>query len=275
MRKVQVKKQSLFVLCLMITATYVQVNGQVAEDWENPKIIGINKEKSRPEVISFNDIETALSGDFTLSPNYRLLNDQWKFNWVRKPGDRPVDFFTLKYDDSQWDEIPVPSNWELQGYGIPIYTNVRYPYPADPPKIPHEYNPVGSYRYWFKVPREWLKRRVYIHFGAVKSAMYLWINGQKVGYSQGSKLPAEFDITDYLVSGNNLLAMEVYRWSDGSYLEDQDFWRLSGIFRDVYLYSTAPQRLRDVRLRTLLDDQRPDNINGPQHRVYPNLCDRR
>ncbi|MCD6347138.1 MAG: DUF4981 domain-containing protein [Bacteroidales bacterium] len=248
------KKSLLFVCVILIVTSSFQLRAQGTNDWENPKVFGINKERPRPDVISFNDIETAVSGDFSSSPNYRLLNDQWKFNWVRKPGDRPADFFTLKYDDSQWDEIPVPSNWELQGYGIPIYTNVRYPYPADPPKIPHEYNPVGSYRYWFKVPREWLKRRVYIHFGAVKSAMYLWINGQKVGYSQGSKLPAEFDITDYLVNGKNLLAMEVYRWSDGSYLEDQDFWRVSGIERDVYIYSTPKAHIRDFFARGRLVD---------------------
>ena len=214
-------------------------------DWEDPNIFAENKEPGRPHFISFDEAVGAISGDFSNSPHYRLLNDEWKFNWVDKPADRLSDFYSLHYDDSNWDQIAVPSNWEIQGYGIPIYTNVRYPFPADPPNIPHEYNPVGSYRYWFDVPKEWLGREVYIHFGAVKSAMYLWINGQKVGYSQGSKLPAEFNLTDHLVTGKNLLALEVYRWSDGSYLEDQDFWRLSGIERDVFIYSRPKVHIAD------------------------------
>ncbi|MBT4398384.1 MAG: DUF4981 domain-containing protein [Bacteroidetes bacterium] len=230
---------------LLVLISVSEVGGQIREDWENPAVFGINKEPARPHFLGFADSLKALENDFSQSANYSLLNDDWKFSWVNKPADRPTDFYTLQYDDSKWNEIPVPANWELHGYGIPIYTNVRYPFPANPPNIPHEYNPVGSYRYWFEMPKEWHGREIFIHFAAVKSAMYLWINGQKLGYSQGSKLPAEFNITDFVVRGNNLLALEVYRWSDGSYLEDQDFWRLSGIERDVYIYSTPKVRISD------------------------------
>jgi beta-galactosidase len=228
---------SLTLLLLTSTCAFSQ------EPWENPKYFAENKEASHPH---FDWAEN--------SPDYKLLNGEWKFSWVEKPADRPVDFFSLQYDDQDWDLIPVPGNWELNGYGIPIYTNIRYPFPANPPYIPHEYNPVGSYRYWFNVPPEWVKREVFLHFGAVKSAMNLWINGQKVGYSQGSKLPAEFNISDYIKAGKNLISLEVYRWSDGSYLEDQDFWRLSGIERDVFVYSSPKVSIRDYFAKPKLID---------------------
>lgn len=231
-----------------------QLSGQNLKDWENPNIFAVNKEKAHPHFMTYNNRQDALENQFDQSAYYKLLNDQWKFHWVDKPDDRPKNFHSLNYNDHEWDEIAVPSNWELQGYGIPIYTNIRYPFPANPPEIPHEYNPVGSYRYWFEIPETWKRREIFIHFGAVKSAMYLWINGQKVGYSQGSKLPAEFNITDYVVNGRNLLAIEVYRWSDGSYLEDQDFWRLSGIERDVFIYSTPKVRIDDFFARPSLVD---------------------
>jgi beta-galactosidase len=177
-------------------------------------------------------VEQAVEGNSKASPYYRSLNGDWKFNWVIKPLDRPEAFFLPDFIDDSWDIIPVPSNWELQGYGIPIYVNQPYEFTEDPkpPEVPHDYNPVGSYRKWFSIPDDWDGREIFIHFGAVKSAMYLWINGEKVGYSQGSKLPAEFNITSYLKKGENLLAVEVYRWSDGTYLECQDFWRISRRF---------------------------------------------
>lgn len=161
---------------------------------------------------------------------------------------------------SGWDEIPVPSNWQMHGYGIPIYTNVRYPFPADPPHIPHDYNPVGSYRTEFEAPPDWEGREVFIHFDGVESAFYVWLNGEMVGYSQGSMTPAEFNLTPYLCEGMNVLAVEVYRWSDGSYLEDQDMWRLSGIFRDVYLFSTPRVHVRDFFARCEFDDGYRDAV---------------
>lgn len=250
------KKPSILLAAVLLMIVSIhQLSGQNLQDWENPNIFNINKEKAHPHFMSFNNRNDALENDFGRSAYYKLLNDQWKFHWVERPKDRPKDFYSLNFNDTDWDEIAVPANWELHGYGIPIYTNVRYPFPANPPKIPHEYNPVGSYRYWFEIPDNWKKRDVILHFGAVKSAMYLWINGQKVGYSQGSKLPAEFDITDYVVTGKNLIALEVYRWSDGSYLEDQDFWRLSGIERDVFVYSTPKVRITDFFARASLVDK--------------------
>jgi len=225
-------------------------------DWENPAVISINKEAPHVTLMPYASVEQALSGDPASSPYYKLLNGDWKFNWVYKPADKPEDFFMPEFIDESWVTIPVPSNWELQGYGVPIYINQPYEFTEDPrpPQIPHDYNPVGSYRTNFTIPDGWESREVFIHFGAVKSAMYLWINGEKVGYSQGSKLPAEFNITAYLKEGENLLAMEVYRWSDGTYLECQDFWRISGIERDVFLWSAPDVHIRDFWARASLDD---------------------
>jgi beta-galactosidase len=227
-------------------------------DWENPDVVGINKEPGHCTLVPYSDIETALKADRTNSPFYRSLNGNWKFNWVNKPADRPLDFYKPDYDVSTWKLIPVPSNWQMHGYGIPIYLNVRYPFPPNPPYIPHDYNPVGSYRRQFTMPKDWKDRRIFLHFDGVKSACYLWINGQKVGYSQDSMTPAEFDITQYLKSGENTIAVEVYRWSDGSYLEDQDMWRLSGIYRNVYLFATPQVHIRDFFVQTDLDDSYTD-----------------
>jgi beta-galactosidase len=207
-------------------------------DWENPAVVGREKEPAHCTYIPYADVQTALKNNRAQSPYYKSLNGFWKFSWVRKPADRPVDFYRDEYDVSQWAEIKVPGNWELQGYGVPIYTDEEYPFPASPPHIPHDYNPVGSYRRGFAVPEDWKSRQVFLHFGGVKSAMYVWINGKEVGYSQGSKTPAEFNITRYLHDGENTLAVEVYRWSDGAYLEGQDYWKISGIEREVFLFST-------------------------------------
>lgn len=223
-------------------------------DWENPAVFAVNKEKTRATAMVYSTREKALDNDYSASEYYQLLSGKWKFNWVATPAERPVDFYKPDYDISSWDLIQVPSNWELEGYGTPIYTNVKYPFPKNPPHIPHNDNPVGSYRKDFHVPDDWTGRRVYLHFKAGTSGMYVWVNGDKVGYSQVTKSPAEFDITEYVKKGNNTLAVEVYRWTDGSYLEDQDFWRLSGIDRDVYLYSTAQTRMQDIFARPILDE---------------------
>jgi len=248
-------KTSLTSLFLLILLT--GLSGQEVPDWENPAVVAINKEAPRATAIPYADMKSALTLAPEDSPYFLSLNGNWKFKWVEKPADRPEGFYQPGYDVSRWDEIPVPSNWELQGYGIPIYVNSAYEFSRrpNPPAIPHDYNPVGSYRTTFTLPDTWDGRQVYIHFGAVKSAMYLWINGQKVGYSQGSKLPAEFHITPYLKEGENVLAVEVYRWSDGSYLECQDFWRISGIERDVFLFSTPEYHIRDFFANGDLDDQ--------------------
>ena len=223
----------IFALLLAITA-----QAQEVRDWENPAVLGINKlpyhatlqlpskEKECKEIIS--------------------LDGQWLFHWSRNPEERPIDFYREDYDVSQWGKITVPGNWQTQGYGTPIYININYPFvrnrpsvTSEPPKDWTAYenrNPVGSYVTFVDVTKEMLSQNLILHFGGVHSAMYVWVNGQKVGYSQNSMSPAEFDVTKYLRVGKNKLAVEVYRWSDGSYLEDQDYWRLSGIFRSVQLW---------------------------------------
>ena len=223
-------------------------------DWENPQMIGRNKEAARATAIPFADVDAALNGDPAGSPWYVSLNGEWSFHWSPNPAQRPVDFFRPDYDVSSWKLTPVPANWQLHGYDYPIYTNIRYPWgEADPPRVPHDFNPVGSYRRTFTVPEGWAGRQVYVQFGGVSSAFYLWINGHEVGYSEDSRTPAEFNITQYLVPGENILAAEVYRYSDGSYLECQDFWRLSGIFRDVDLVSFPDLHIRDFQVHTDFD----------------------
>jgi len=229
-------------------------------DWENPEVVGINKEPGHCTLVPYSDAKSAIEGNREASPFYKSLDDNWRFNWVRKPADRPVDFYKTSYDDSGWKRIPVPSNWQMHGYGRPIYLNMRHPFPANPPYIPHDYNPVGSYRRHFTIPADWKGRDVFIHFDGVKSAFYLWINGRKVGYSQGSMTPAEFNITEYLRPGDNIIAAEVYRWSDGSYIEDQDMWRLSGIYRSVHLFSTPKVHISDFFVRCGLDEKYKDGI---------------
>jgi beta-galactosidase len=237
-------------------------------DWENPEMIGRNKEPGHCTLIPFASIEQALSGDKAASPFFKSLNGNWKFHWAKNPDERPVEFYTPSFDSSKWKIIPVPSNWQLHGYGRALYSNVRYPFKKDPPRVtgepPENYtayemrNPVGSYLTTFTIPESWNGRQVFIHFDGVQSAFYLWINGKQVGYSQGSMTPAEFNITPYLKKGENTLAAEVYRWSDGSYLEDQDFWRISGIYRDVYLFSAPSVHIRDFFVLSDLDKEYRD-----------------
>ena len=211
-------------VCLVISSLFGQTN-----DWENPSVISINTERPHATYIPFQDERTALKWSPSLSQFYLLLNGNWRFNWVSKPADRPKNFYKDAFDVSRWDVIPVPSDWQMHGYGYPVYINSGYPFPMNQPYIAHEHNPVGSYRRDFTLPSEWKNNEIFLHFGGVNSAFYVWINGEKVGYSQGSKTPAEFNITSFVREGKNTIAVEVYRWCDGSYLEDQDFWRLSGI----------------------------------------------
>jgi beta-galactosidase len=227
-------------------------------EWERPEVVGINKEPGHCTLVPYGHLRRALKLDRTDSRYYMSLNGDWKFNWAEKPADRPAEFYKPAFDVTKWADIPVPANWQMHGYGRPIYLNMRYPFKVDPPFIPHEYNPVGSYRRQFKILNRWKDRQVFLHFDGVKSAFYVWVNGRKVGYSQGSMTPAEFNITEYLKPGDNTLAVEVYRWSDGSYLEDQDMWRLSGIYRNVYLFAAPPVHIRDFAVRTDLDDNYAD-----------------
>lgn len=244
-----------FFYALMILAGLVscQKNEEPPAEWQDPEIFAVNKEEPRAHFVRYPSLAEAMVGEQT-SSMYQSLNGTWKFNWVRKPADRPKDFYREDFDVSKWGDIQVPGNWELQGFGIPIYTNVTYPFPANPPHIPDDYNPVGSYRRTFSVPAGWAGQEVFIHFGAVRSVMYVYVNGEKVGYSEDSKTPAEFRLTPYLREGDNVLAVEVYRWSDASYLEDQDFWRISGMDRDVYLYTTPKVALYDFFVKAGLDE---------------------
>ena len=231
-------------------------------DWENSRIFGINKEPAHATLIPFGSKK--LISRYNKDSLYsQSLNGIWKFNWEKMPSDRPEDFYKVDFDSSNWKEIDIPSNWQMRGYGIPIYTDVKYPYSVntkDIPSIDQNYNPVGSYIRNFNIPPNWKGREIFIHFGGVKSAFYIWINGNKVGYSQGSMTPAEFNITKFLKKENNILAVEVYRWSDGSYLEDQDMWRFSGIYRHVYLFSTPKVHIRDFFARCELDENYEDAL---------------
>lgn len=214
-------------------------------DWENPQMFNLNREEPNATMISYPDELSALEDNKAKSPNFLSLDGIWKFNYVDSPDKRPYWFFKDDYDVRDWDDIEVPSNWQMKGYDVPIYVNITYPFKNDPPNIPHDWNPVGSYKRNFKVPSDWKNKEVFLHFGAVSSAFYVWINGELVGYSEDSKVPAEFNVTKYLRKGNNSLSVEVYRWSDGSYLEDQDFFRLSGIQRSVFLHARPKTFIND------------------------------
>ena len=214
-------------------------------DWENPQMFNLNREEPNATMISYPDELSALEDNKANSPNCLSLDGIWKFNYVDSPDKRPYWFFKDDYDVRDWDDIEVPSNWQMKGYDVPIYVNITYPFKNDPPNIPHDWNPVGSYKRNFKVPSDWKNKEVFLHFGAVSSAFYVWINGELAGYNEDSKVPAEFNITKYLRKGNNSLSVEVYRWSDGSYLEDQDFFRLSGIQRSVFLHARPKTYISD------------------------------
>ncbi|TRX71408.1 glycoside hydrolase family 2 TIM barrel-domain containing protein [Carboxylicivirga sp. M1479] len=219
--------------------------GQKMEDWEDPNVFDINMLAPHAIFNVYGNKEAALDKTWEQSDRYQALNGIWKFNWSVAPTKRPKNFFQTDYNVSNWDEIKVPANIELQGYSAPIYTDVPYPFDPNPPFVPVDHNPVGSYKRKFTVPADWNGQQVIIHFGAVNSAMYLWVNGKKVGYGEGSKTPMEFDITNYLQAGENDLAVELYRFCSGSYLEDQDMWKMSGIERDVYLVARTPNHIRD------------------------------
>jgi len=227
-------------------------------DWENPQIFGINKLPAHATGFPFQDETSALTLDPSKTPWFQDLNGDWDFTLVDNPRVVPDGFWMETYDTGDWSTIPVPSNWTMQGFDKPIYTNVQMPIPNTPPYVPADDNPTGLYRKHFELPAEWSGRRVIISFCGVESAFYLWINGQKVGYSQGSRLPAEFDITDFVHDGKNLIAAEVIRWSDGSFLEDQDHWRMAGIYRDVYIYSLPEIHIWDVFAKPVLDDSYQD-----------------
>lgn len=221
-------------------------------DWMNHKLTGINRLSPRAELLPFSSEQAAMNGERTASPFFKLLNGVWKFICHTNPAYVDPEFADENFDDSEWDDLEVPSCWQMHGYGRPHYTNILFPFPIDPPKVPTE-NQTGCYRRTFDIPANWIGRRIIINFRGVDSAFYVFVNGQKIGFSKGSRLPAEFDITDAVRSGRNTIAVEVFQWSDASYLEDQDMWWLSGIFRDVYLTALPQVDLYDVFVKTDLD----------------------
>ncbi len=223
------------------------------QPWENHQVFAINKQTPHVSAFPFSSVEQALINNKETNENFLNLNGLWKFNWQKSPTDKPAGFELNSYDDSQWSTIPVPGNWEVEGFGYPIYLDERFPFTTTWPDVPKDYNPIGSYRKGFVLPKSWQNKQVFLHIGAAKSSLDVWLNGQKVGFSQGAKTPAEFDITEYLQQ-DNLLALQIRRWTDASYLESQDMLRISGIERDVYLYATAKQHIFDFHAKAKLDD---------------------
>lgn len=229
-------------------------------DWENMAVTGINNEPPHATLMPFDSVDDA-SVERDTSPWFQTLNGTWKFRWVRTPEERPRTFFEEGYDVCDWDDMVVPGCWQMKGYDVPIYSNYTYPFEMDPPRIHgHNGNPVGSYHRTFELPESWDERETFIHFEGVDSAFYLWINGRFVGYSQDSRTPGEFHISHYLKPGHNTVSVQVFRWCDGSYLEDQDGWRMAGIFRDVFLFSTPPVHIRDFFVKPVLDADYRDAI---------------
>ncbi len=241
------------ILIILAMACSIGVTAQGLPEWEDPAVIGINKEAYHATL--------TLPSRKAECGEVKSLNGLWKFNWSKDPLRRPADFYREDFDTSDWDEIVVPGNWQMQGYGMPIYSNWTHPFRKDAPYVmgqpPKEYfsyenrNPIGSYVTEFRIDASELEKAVFLHFEGVKSAMYVWVNGQMVGYSENSMSPAEFNITSYVRAGTNTLAVEVYRWSDSSYIEDQDMWRLSGIFRPVELWIRPQTHIRDYTLEAI------------------------
>ena len=226
-------------------------------DWENLNLVHKNRMESRTYFVSYPEEELALTFERGLSKNFRLLNGLWKFYYSLSPYTVPEGFYEESFDDTSWDEIKVPGCWQLQGYGNPHYTDLIYLFPIDPPYVPTE-NATGCYRRKFYIAEGWIDKQILLRFEGVDSAFHIWVNGKEAGYSKGSRLPSEFDITSFVRPGENTLAVEVYRWSDGSYLEDQDMWWLSGIFRDVSLIARPKLHLQDFTVRTKFDNEYKD-----------------
>lgn len=245
----------LYLLMLFAPAATFTLNAQsfTFREWEDETIVNINVENPNASFVSYHNLQAAISPDKRYSPWRLSLNGNWKFFYVDQPEQRPIDFYRSDYNDTGWGSIPVPGNWELSGYGIPIYTNIRYPFPVNPPFIDHGFAPVGTYRRHFNIPDTWKDKEVLLNFGSVSGAMYVYINGKAVGFNKASKLPAVFNITRFVKPGENTIALQVFRWHDGSYLEDQDMWRLTGIERDVVLEAKNTTRVEDFHVVADLD----------------------
>lgn len=239
--------------CALLSA-----NAQTFKEWQDESVNEVNRAAMHTHFFAYENAEKAGSNVKENSKNFMSMNGSWKFFWVKNADQRPTDFWKVGYNDKGWDDMKVPAVWELNGYGDPIYVNVGYPwrnqYTNNPPHVPTEKNHVGSYRREFVIPADWNGKDIVAHFGAVSSNMYLWVNGKFVGYSEDSKLEAEFDLTPYVKPGQkNLIAFQVFRWCDGSYFEDQDFFRYTGVARDCYLYARNKKRIDDIRVVPDLD----------------------
>lgn len=251
--RLQVTRKLIVSLGLLVLSSQLFAQS-TNNDWENPLVFELNKEKPHAGFMLFENAGDAINDDYSRSPYYFSLNGSWKFNYTEKSADRPTDFYRPDLDEAGWNLIEVPSNWELKGFGIPIYTNITYPFPKNPPFV-GENNPVGTYRKQFTMPQGWNDRQVILHFGSISGCAIVYVNGQKVGMTKAAKTAAEFDVTPFLKTGTNLLAVQVFRWHDGSYLEDQDFWRLSGIERDVFLFAMPKTTVWDFFLKADLDSR--------------------
>ncbi|MDR2810059.1 MAG: DUF4981 domain-containing protein [Tannerellaceae bacterium] len=253
------RKQLFIISCsvLLVSAATAQKN-----EWQDPETNAVNRAPMHTHYFAYESAEKAVKGEKTVSDNFLSLNGPWKFNWAPNADQRPTDFFRTDYNDKGWDKLHVPAVWELNGYGDPVYVNVGYAwrnqFVNDPPHFPVENNHVGSYRREITIPAGWNGKDIFAHFGSVTSNIYLWVNGKYVGYSEDSKLEAEFNLTSYLKPGKNLIAFQVFRWCDGTYLEDQDFFRFSGVGRDCYLYARHKQYIQDIRVTPDLDARYTD-----------------
>ncbi|MBL0739892.1 glycoside hydrolase family 2 TIM barrel-domain containing protein [Chryseolinea lacunae] len=242
----------IFVFTVCVTA-FSQAFAQ-RDPWQDHTVFRINKEDPHATFFSYDNVEQAVQDEKEKSAWYQSLNGLWKFNFAKKPADRPEGFYKEEFDVTPWENIKVPANWEVEGYDYPIYLDEKYPFDTHWPDAPQDYNPVGSYRRTFELRDAWRRREVFLHLGAVNSAVYVWINGTQVGYSEDSKTPAEFNITKFLKAGTNTIALQIFRWSDGSYLEAQDMLKVSGIERDVYLYAAPKVRVSDFFVKAGLDE---------------------
>lgn len=259
------RKTLLYGACTCILPGISQASGNNASGlpyWKDIQVVSVNKEKLRSSFMSYPDRAIALKRGFENSPYYSLLNGIWKFYFTDAYGNLPDHITDPAVNTDSWHDITVPGNWEVQGHGIALYTNTGYEFKArnpEPPLLPEE-NPVGVYRRDFEIPANWDNRDIYLHIAGAKSGVYVYINGEEVGYNEDSKNPAEFLINSYLKPGKNVLTMKIFRWSTGSYLECQDFWRLSGIERDVFLWSQPRIAINDFRVVSTLDDTYKDGI---------------
>ena len=272
-------------LCLALLSMSSGALAQSESRWQNVNINQQNREPRRANFFAFENLEKAQSFDKKKSANYLSMEGMWKFNFVKDHNKRPANFFALRYDDSQWKDFPVPGLFELNGYGDATYKNVGYAWATqfdpNPPYISELNNYTGSYRRTFELPKDWKGKDVYFHVGSATSNLTLWVNGKYVGYSEDSKVAAEFNISKYLKPGKNLIAMQVMRWCDGSYFEDQDFWRLTGIAREVYLYARPKLHAADIRLNAALENNYQDGVlnykvslKGGKTDVAITLCDK-